>query len=47
MLKRGINDEFVSKHFLVQDLGDLLGKLQRLRNNPERNKIQVDLINMD
>ena len=42
MLKRGIKDEF-----LVQDLGDLLGKLRRLRNNPERNKIQVGLINMD
>ena len=29
----------------MQDLGDLLGKLRRLRNNPERNKIQVGLIN--
>ena len=29
----------------MQDLGDLLGKLRRLRNNPEGNKIQVGLIN--
>ena len=29
----------------MQDHGSLLEKLLRLRNNPERNKIQVDLIN--
>ena len=29
----------------MQDLGDLLGKLWRLKSNPERNKIQVGLIN--
>ena len=29
----------------MQDLGDLLGKLRRLRNNPKGNKIQVGLIN--
>ena len=29
----------------MQDLGDLLGKLWRLKINPERNKIQVGLIN--
>ena len=42
---RNINDELVRKYFLVQDHGSLLEKLLRLRNNPERNKIQVDLIN--
>ena len=35
----------VRKHFLVQDLGSLLGKLKKLRNNPEKNRIQVNLIN--
>ena len=35
----------VRKHFLVQDLGSLLEKLKRLRNNPEKNRIQVNLIN--
>ena len=29
----------------MQDLGDLLGKLWRLKINPERNEIQVGLIN--
>ena len=42
---RNINDELVRKYFLVQHHGSLLEKLLRLRNNPERNKIQVDLIN--
>ena len=42
---RNINDELLRKYFLVQDHGSLLEKLLRLRNNPERNKIQVDLIN--
>ena len=35
----------VRKHFLVQDLGSLLEKLKKLRNNPEKNRIQVNLIN--
>ena len=43
--ERDISDELVRKHFLVQDLGDLLEKLKELKNNPEKNKIQVDLIN--
>ena len=42
---RNINDELFRKYFLVQDLGRMLKKLVRLRNNPERNKIQVDWIN--
>ena len=42
---RNINDELLRKYLLVQDHGSLLEKLLRLRNNPERNKIQVDLIN--
>ena len=42
---RDINDELVRKHFLVQDLGDLLEKLWKSRNSPEKNKIQVNLIN--
>ena len=42
---RDINDELVRKHFLVQDLGSLLKKLQRIRNNPEKDKIQLNLLN--
>ena len=37
--ERDISDELVRKHFLVQDLGDLLEKLKELKNNPEKNKI--------
>ena len=32
--ERDINDELVRNHFLVQDLGDLLEKLQKSKNNP-------------
>ena len=42
---RDINDELVRKHFLAQDLGNLVKKLQNSINNPEKNKIQVGLIN--
>ena len=42
---RDINNEFVRKHFLVQGLGSLLEKLRMSKNNSERNKIQVGLIN--
>ena len=42
---RDINDELVRKHFLAQDLGNLVKKLQKSINNPEKNKIQVGLIN--
>ena len=42
---REINDELVRKHFLAQDLGNLVKKLQKSINNPEKNKIQVGLIN--
>ena len=31
---RNINDELVKKHFLVQNLKDLLEKLQKLKSNP-------------
>ena len=41
-----INDELVRKHFLVQDLGDLLGRMKKSKNNPEKNKIRVNLINI-
>ena len=45
-LKQGdISDALVRKHFLVQDLGELLEKLKKLKNNPEKNKIRVNLIN--
>ena len=43
--ERDINDEVVRKHFLVQDLGDLLKKMKKLKNNPDKNKIQASLIN--
>ena len=43
--ERDINDEFVKKHFLVHDLGHLLKNFKNSKTNPERNKIQVSLIN--
>ena len=43
--ERDINDELVRKHFLVQDLRDLLKKMKKLKNNPDKNKIQASLIN--
>ena len=43
--ERDISDELVRKHFLVQNLGALLEKLKKLRNNPRKNEIQVNLIN--
>ena len=43
--ERDINDELVRKHFLVQGLGDLLKKMKKLKNNPDKNKIQASLIN--
>ena len=43
--ERDINDEFVKKHFLVHDLEDLLKNFKNSKTNPERNKIQVSLIN--
>ena len=43
--KRDINDEFIKKHFLVQDLGALLEKLKKIKNNAKRNKMQVGLTN--
>ena len=43
--ERVIDDELVRKHFLVQDLGELLEKLKRLKNNPQKNTIKVNLIN--
>ena len=42
---RDVSDELVRKYFLVQDLGDLLEKFQKSKNNFEKNKIQVNLIN--
>ena len=43
--ERDISDELVRKHSLVEDLGDLLEKLKKLKNNPEKNEIKVNLIN--
>ena len=42
---RDINDELVRKHFLVLNMRELLEKLRKSKNNLERNKIQVSLIN--
>ena len=36
---RDINDELVRKHFLVQNLGALLEKFKKLKNNTKKNKI--------
>ena len=41
---RDINNELVRKHFLVQDMGALLEKLKKSKNNAKRNKIQVNFI---
>ena len=41
---RDINDVFVRNHFLVHNLEELLEKLRKSKNNPEKNKIQVNLI---
>ena len=41
---RGINYELVSKRVQVRDLGVLLIKLKKSKNNTERNEIQVALI---
>ena len=38
--ERDISDELVRKHFLVQDLGDLLEKMKKLKNNPEKMKLK-------
>ena len=44
--EKDINNELVSKHFLVQDYESLLEKLRRTKkNDSERNIIQVNLIN--
>ena len=34
----------VRNHFLIQDLEESLEKLRKSKNNPEKNKIQVNLI---
>ena len=39
--ERGINDEVVGKHFLVQNLRRLLGKLRELKNTKNPNRIQI------
>ena len=33
------------KKFFIQNLGDLLETIKKLKNNPEKNKINVNLIN--
>ena len=44
---RGINNELVREYVQVQDLGALLEKLKKSKNNTERNDIQVKLIKVD
>ena len=44
---RDINNELVRKYVQVQDLGALLEKLKKSKNNTERNDIQVKLIKVD
>ena len=36
--ERDISDELVRNHFLVQDLGDLLEKMKKLKNDPKKIK---------
>ena len=43
--EKDINGELVRKHFLDKYLGELLEKLRKSKNNPEKNKIQISLIN--
>ena len=43
--KRDINNKLVRKHFQVQDLGTLSEKVKKVKNNVEKNKIEVGLIN--
>ena len=40
-----INDELVKNNFQVWDLEVLLKRIKRSKNKPEKNKIQVSLIN--
>ena len=42
--EREISSELVRKYFLVQNLGDLLKNLKKLKNNPVENKRLVNLI---
>ena len=42
--EREISNELVRKYFLVQNLGDLLENVKKLKNNPEENKWLVNLI---
>ena len=44
---RDINNELVRKYVQVQDLGALLEKLKKSKNNTKRNDIQVKLIKVD
>ena len=39
------SETLIRKHFLVQDLGELLEKLRKSKNNPGKNNIQINLIN--
>ena len=43
--EKDINGELVKEAFFRQDLGELLEKLRKSKNNPEKNKIQISLIN--
>ena len=43
--KSETNDELIRKYVLVQDLGELLEKLRKSKNNLGKNSIQINLIN--
>ena len=44
---RDTNDELVRKHFFVQDFGAFSEKIEKLKNNAKKNKIQTKLINSE
>ena len=43
--ERKTNRELVKKYFFTNDLGHVLKNFKKSKNNFERNKIQVDMIN--
>ena len=42
--ERNINSELVKKHFFTHDLGGVLKKFKKSKNNSKRNKIQASMI---
>ena len=39
-----MNNELVSKYFFVPKLGNLLKQMKDLKNNPEKNRVLVNII---